>query len=400
MKVAEIPHNEEERLATLKSYDILDSMPEDAFDEIAAIASQICGTPISLVSLVDENRQWFKARVGLAVSETPRDVAFCSHAILTPSKLFVVPDTTKDIRFVDNPLVTGSPDIRFYAGAPLVTDDGFALGTLCVIDSKPRELSNEQYIAIEALARQVIAQIQLRKRIRDLEILEIELRTKADDISRFAHLVSHDLKSPLRAISALASLVEEETANQINEEAANGLRMLQTKAAHAINLVEGILQHTIAGQKANQPETIDLLKFVESVVEFCAPPEDVHVITDIRVPEIKLDPVFLHQILQNLISNAIKYNDKAEGVVKVNIHKSHNQIILEVIDNGPGIEEKNQASIFNMLSILSTSDRFGKRGTGIGLSTVKRLAASMDAQIELESIMGEGSTFRVIFPVL
>ena len=160
------------------------------------------------------------------------------------------------------------------------------------------------------------------------------------------------------------------------------------------------MQHTVSGQKANQPEKIDLPSFVDSIIEFCAPPEDVHVIADIQVPEVKLDPVFLHQILQNLISNAIKYNDKSEGVVYVNIHQNNGSIILEVIDNGPGIEVKSQVALFNMLTILAMKDRFGNRGTGIGLSSVKRIASLMNAGVELESSIGEGSTFRVTFPIL
>jgi hypothetical protein len=398
MEIADIPENESERINSLKSFGIIDTMPEDEYDQIASIAAQICGTPISLISLIDEKRQWFKSRIGLVAQETPREVAFCAHAILNPDELFVVEDTLKDNRFADNPLVTSSPDIRFYAGAPLVTNDGYPLGTLCVIDQVPRVLSEGQLSALKSLAQQVISLIQLRKRVMELEVKEKELSEKADEIGRFAHLVSHDLKSPLRAISALADMIFEECEGKISEDGVHAVSMLKQKASHAYNLVEGILQHTMAGRKANQPETVELLKFVEEIVDFCSPPEDVHVITDVQVPEALLDPVFLHQALQNLVSNAIKYNDKKEGVVKINIFKRDKALVVEVVDNGPGIPKGEQAQIFNMLSILATKDRFGVRGTGIGLSTVKSIASIMNAELELESSIGEGSTFRLIIP--
>ena len=196
--------NEAERLAALRRYKILDTDPEQAFDDLALLASQICETPIALITLVDAERQWFKARVGTSVAETSRSVSFCSRAI-KQAGLFVVPDALADGEFRDNPLVTGDPHIRFYAGAPLVTHDGHALGTLCVVDSVPRTLTREQTDALQALKRQAEAQIELRGNLIELkqalrerdraeegqERLIAQLRTALTNVSKLAALIPY-----------------------------------------------------------------------------------------------------------------------------------------------------------------------------------------------------------------
>jgi len=171
--------NEKRRLRALQSFEILDTPAERAYDDIVQLASFICKTPIALVSLVDEDRQWFKAKVGLNAAETPRGHAFCAHAIHDPQHVMEVPDAAKDARFELNPLVTGDPNIRFYAGAPLMTEDGDAIGTLCVIDREPRALTQAQSGALQILARLVMNQLDLHRRMAATELENSALKAAA-----------------------------------------------------------------------------------------------------------------------------------------------------------------------------------------------------------------------------
>src|SRR5436309_2897866 len=159
--------NEKQRLKVLWQYDVLDTVPEEIFDDLTELAARICEAPVAMITLVDEDRQWFKAKVGVSINETSRDISFCAHAITQPG-LFIVPDATRDERFAKNPLVKSDPKVRFYAGAPLVSPDGYALGTLCVIDKVPRDLRPEQKQALRILARHVVSQLELRRRSSEL----------------------------------------------------------------------------------------------------------------------------------------------------------------------------------------------------------------------------------------
>lgn len=196
---APLPPNEIQRLASLLGYDILDTPPEPGFDDLTLLASEICQTPIALVSLVDENRQWFKAKIGLDATETPRDFAFCAHAILRQDEVLEVSDAHLDPRFADNPLVTADPHIRFYAGAPLVTHDGCALGTLCVIDYEPHKLSEAQLLALQALSRHVVNLLELRRTLAEknkfeeaLHESESSFRTLVEDADDLIQICGMD----------------------------------------------------------------------------------------------------------------------------------------------------------------------------------------------------------------
>jgi diguanylate cyclase (GGDEF)-like protein len=177
-----IPANEGRRLKALRDYAILDTLPEQVYDDFLAIASAIFGTPIAQLSFVDADRQWFKARIGIEQEETPRDIAFCAHAIVRPDEVMVVEDAQEDERFRDNPLVTSAPHIRFYAGAPLVTPDGDAVGTVCVLDREPRDITPAQQEALKILSRQIVDHLELRRGVARLEDLVLKQDARVEEL--------------------------------------------------------------------------------------------------------------------------------------------------------------------------------------------------------------------------
>jgi GAF domain-containing protein len=223
MTPAPLPPDEADRLRALQRYGVLDTPAEEAFDELVHLAASICGVPTALVSLVDAERQWFKARFGFQPHSTPRDVSFCAHAILRADVL-VVEDAHADVRFEDNPLVTRAPFIRFYAGAPLVTRDGFRIGTLCVIDSRPRTLGREQGLALRTLAHQVLAQLELRR--------------LAHESTRVAQTIQHELRTPLTAILGCLALLASGTVGGLNAEAREAVAVVERNTERLKTFIE------------------------------------------------------------------------------------------------------------------------------------------------------------------
>ncbi len=394
MKTPEIPLNEESRLKALKEYSILDTLPQKEYDDITQLASQICGTSISTISLIDEKRQWFKSKVGLSVDSTPKDVSFCGHAIVDPDNIFTVKDSRLDSRFSDNPLVVGEPHVIFYTGVPLVSPEGFALGTLCVIDDKPKELNEQQLKTLKALSNQVVSLFELRKSKMMLERLTNDLESRNSALEKFARVAAHDIKSPLNNISSLTEILLHQYSNDLDDDAQMMMRMLDTSSQTLRELVDGILEHSKSDHILTETRTIfNLGKLVDQCIELLNNRQEYQITRDFGEVLIAVNKVGLQQILLNLIGNSIKYNDKPKVIISINFAEDEEYYKFQVQDNGLGIEEKNLSKIFDIFEVVNNQDRFGKKGTGIGLSTVKKLVEGLGGQMNVSSKVGEGTVF-------
>ncbi|MEO6497476.1 MAG: GAF domain-containing sensor histidine kinase [Mucilaginibacter sp.] len=391
-----IPINENERLESLKSYQILDTEEEEDFDELAMLASAICQTPIALISLIDDKRQWFKSHKGVDVRETPREISFCAHTIAKPEEILIINDAKADERFSNNPLVIGETNVTFYAGVPLVNEDGFPLGTLCVIDQTVKELSGQQIAALKILAKQVTLKLELKRKVLVLEEKNRELTESNSFIQKFATTAAHDLKNPLSSMM-LTSQALQLKLGKMEDNGCMRLIDLNISSSHKLLvLLDEMLDYSKSpASLLSNKKLIDLGEIINKVVTLINIPANVKVVSPAGKHNIYIAPVALEQILLNLLTNAIRYNDKAEGQIIIRFTETGSTYEFEIEDNGIGIQEQYLEKIFNNNFTLKITDRYNKKGTGLGLATVKGLLSVLKGTITARSEPGKWTIFYI-----
>ncbi|WP_276168432.1 sensor histidine kinase [Zobellia alginiliquefaciens] len=386
--------NEAERLALLQSYSILDTELEEDYDNLVLLASEICGTPISVITLLDKDRQWFKARHGLDVSETERQYSFCGHTIHEADNILVVEDAREDERFFDNPIVVGEPRVIFYAGVTLKGASGMPLGTLCVIDNKPKKITESQLAALKILSDQVMNLLELRKSKMNLESANNELKLANRELDNFAAVAAHDLKSPLNNIISLSNCLRDFYAPKMDDEGKQIVEFIRSSSETLKKLITGLLDYSKSGQfNIDDKTTIMLSDLQRTIKELFGGRKECTIHINSDLDSIYANKVAVEQILINLIANAIKYNDKPSIEIELEIKEQDSFYEFFVKDNGPGIHKDDQEKIFKIFEVISEKDRYGDKGTGIGLATVKKVVEGLGGKVTVTSELGEGATF-------
>ena len=427
---------EARRLAALQRLEILDTLPERDFDDLVLLATQVCGMPIALVSLVDADRQWFKARIGLTAQETPRDIAFCAQAIDTPGQVFVVEDASTDARFADNPLVTGEPHVRFYAGAPIVDPEGQALGTVCVIDTKKRDFDATERRCLAALARHASLLLELRRKAleatrdadaltRRAELLELDVRErsaaleaaeaalrqsqKMEALGQLTGGLAHDFNNLLTGITGSLELLQIRVAEGRIRDLDRYLIAAQGAAKRAAALTHRLL--AFARRQTLDPKPTDINRLIADMEEMIRRTIGPHIVLEVdsasALWSAMIDAQQLENALLNLCINARDAMPEGGRVTIATANRLFDEadarvidlpagayLVLSVSDTGTGMSDEVVKRAFDP---FFTTKPLGA-GTGLGLSMVYGFARQSGGQVRIDSEVGRGTTMSLFLP--
>lgn len=398
---AKLPINESERLRALEEYDILDTLIEQSYDDITQLASQICETPIALISLLDSNRQWFKSHHGLNATETPRDLAFCAHAILE-SQPFIVEDSLLDERFSDNPLVTSGPEVRFYAGIPLETPDGYNIGTLCVIDQKVKKLNDTQIKSLQILSKQVINLMELKKNIklRDIQKIQLLNSAKMASLGEIASGVAHEINNPLMILKGktnqLKKLMEDDTIDSVKAmEYFNKIEFVTERINKIVKSMSLYSRYSNGAVMTNS----SVEDIIGSTIILCKEKiQENSLDIKINLPKnfsIECYPSEISQVIMNLIYNASDaIENNSEKWILIEVTEENNFVEIKISDSGKGIEK---GIIDQIMQPFFTTKEIGK-GTGLGLSLSSEIVRKHNGSLTYDS-NAENTTFVIKLPI-
>jgi len=383
---------EHERLKSLHSYNILDTESEEDFNDIVELASDICGTPISLISLIDKDRQWFKARKGMSVQETSREVAFCNYAI-KENKLFEIEDATKDERFANNPLVVGDPNIRYYAGFPLTTEEGYKLGTLCVLHKKPHQLNASQKKALQTLSKRVVNELELRRKISELNNLNVFK-------DKLLSILGHDLRSPLSAIDSVIQMIDQQILTE--SDIKKFRKLLRAEVNETLSLLDNILRWSTLYIQNTQStfKKIDIKRVLQEtfdLVQISLVNKKIKINDQSSHYSIYGDPEMIKLIFRNILNNAIKFSQQ-EGSIDITTLQDQAFVTITITDSGVGMTEEQIARILERKRSKSTPGTANEKGAGIGMLLTLEFLDMNNGKLAIKSQFEKGSSFIVTLP--
>ena len=394
---------EELRLSALYEYNILDTENEEVYDQLTEFVANICDTPIALISIIDESREWFKSRYGLPDCEKPRGWTFCDEINLNEG-VFEVKDTLNDDRVAYPPLLKDGTQVIFYAGVPIINAEGYHIATLCVVDSQPACLRDEQKVQLKILAKQVLYLLELRKshyvkeKLLRQSILDAkELEKKNKQLEQFVYTVSHDLKAPLITISAFAKTLAKELEASTNEKQKHRFTRIQENTSQMGGLLTDLLELSRVMSQAIKRELLNTELIVNSQLqELKGDDEHINFIVESPLDYIFANKTLLSRCILNVCNYAIQ-NKSPDNVLNIKVatvdHGSY--ISLVIVDNGLGIAEEDQERVFCIFEQVEK-----QKGTGMGLCIVKAATEKHGGEIQLTSTLGIGSQFELKFPVI
>ncbi|SCY03900.1 GAF sensor signal transduction histidine kinase [Nonlabens sp. Hel1_33_55] len=399
MKIAPRPSNEILRQQALEKYQILNSLPEDSYNNITRIIAAICDTPIALISLIGNETNFFKSRHGIDLTESPRDLSFCSHTIISDDDIMMVNDARKDDRFVGNPAIEEQNTI-FYAGVPLIDKEGFKLGTLCVFDGKPRELNETQIDSLKSMAKHVMLLFDERLQNFELKKIQEELEVRNQELKDFAGIVTHDLKTPLAHISMISQLLAADNKDKFTKDSMEYLELLENAGFNLSRYIDGMLLFYQSDELvSDELDDVNFTELVEDIIAMTGKDAAVKISYSPKEPTIiKSSKAALHQILLNFVNNSIKYGDKKTTRVSIDLFDQDEYYSISVSDNGRGIPQEKIDHVFNLFYTADEEDRHGNKGTGIGLATVKKLLGHLDGTFDIQSEVGKGTNITIFLP--
>ncbi|HCQ12927.1 ATP-binding protein [Flavobacterium sp.] len=388
-----------DRIKTLIDYNILDTSPEEMFDDITAVASAVCGMPVALISLLDLERQFFKSNHGFKSRETPIEHSFCKLAIETPNDIFIVEDARIDSRFKENPLVVDDPNIVSYYGVPLNSKSGVAYGTLCVIDNKVNVLTDHQKEILKKLSKQVEHLLELRKNNYLLAVYQDKIERYSSDMEEFAYLAAHDLKSPIRAIDSFVKLLDKKHKNIWDERDEKYVSFIVESTTKMNHLIHDLLEYSKSTFGIENDTKFDVKELISDIfrrLTYDIQGKKPELICD-EMPIITNSKIAFTLLFHNLISNGLKYqNKKSTPLIKVHFRENVTHWIFSVEDNGIGIKEDYFQLIFKPFKRLHNALEY--QGTGLGLAACVKVIDKLQGSITVDSIPNKGTTFTFSIP--
>ena len=387
-------YNEKMRQSVLKSYNISKSTLDEDYNQLIILAANLCQTPTALLSIIDKNNVWFKAKTGIEIAEVNRENSFAQLALDSEEDLIC-------LNFSESPEVFNKAKqdykkyYKFYLGVPLTNSYGYTIGVLSVFDVEERQLKSYQVEGLRTLANQCMKLFEFAKQSKKFSLIKKKLKEKYHELEKFASVVSHDIKSPLANIISLTELLKVENQGKFDEETTQYLNYLNESSYSLRNYVDGILSFYRSEHILEKDyENVDLHNLLSGIAHLYDVSNDVEIVYPETAMLHHVNKAALTQVFLNLVTNALKYNSKDKRKIEITFKQTENFYYFAVIDNGDGFPEEQSANIFKLFTTLDTNDRDGNPGSGIGLATVKKLIISMGGNIKVKSNPGEGSCFQ------